>query len=192
MPDMISDLDRIVEHHRRLGRRVPELLQDGLSQSDLEPWESALPFALTREVERIYEWRNGTKAEQDDLLETLYFFPGFYLLSIEEAVQTYREREVSPQWREGWFPLFADGGGDFYIVPCGAKKTDASEIIGFIHGEPEQVVEYESLTAMIATLESCFAEGAFFVDDDDSLEIDDEKHREIAHTINPGISEWQN
>lgn len=191
MADMISDLDRIVEHLRRLGRRTPGLLLDGLSGPDLESWEAAFPFAFTRELDRIYQWRNGTKAEEGDLLEALHFFPGFYFLSIEEAVQTYRERERSPQWRKAWFPLFADGGGDFYVVPCLGEKTDASEIIGFIHGEPEQIVEYESLSAMIATFESCFAEGAFFVDDDDTMEIDDDKHRDIAHRFNPEVPEWQ-
>src|SRR6202011_2909454 len=108
-----------------------------------------LPFSLTRELESIYQWRNGTKAVEGDLLEDLYFFPGFYFLSIEEAVQTYYEREGSPQWRKAWFPLFADGAGDFYIVPCAKKKLNASRVIGFLHGEPEQKAEYESVTAMM-------------------------------------------
>ena len=191
MPEMTSTLDEIVAHLRRLGRHAPSLLQVPLTREEIQEWESRLPFALTRELATIYQWRNGTKAEESDLLESLYFFPGFYFLSIEEAVQTYQERGDSPQWREGWFPLFADGGGDFYIVPCAQQKVAASEVIGFIHGEPEQGAEYESVEAMIQTLEACFREGAFFVDDDDTMEIDDERHREIAHRFNPTIPEWQ-
>lgn len=44
---------------------------------------------------------------------------------------------------------------------------------------------------MIKTLEACFAEGAFFLDDRGVLDMDDEHHREIAHRFNPGIEEWQ-
>ena len=87
--------------------------------------------------------------------------------------------------------MFADGGGDFYPACCGSEKKETAEIIGFIHGEPQQPVEYESLAAMIKTIDACYAEGAFFVDEDNTLEIDDNLHREIAHRFNPEIPEWQ-
>src|SRR5262245_20942895 len=191
MPDMIANLDRIVAHLRRLERRAPDLLQPPLSLKEIQSTESKLPFSLTEELATIYQWRNGTKAESGELLEFLYFFPGFYFLSLEEAVRNYEETEDAPQWKKGWFPLFANGAGDFYVVPCKKKKTSASEIIGFLHGEPEQTAEYESLDAMIQTIEACFRQGAFFVDDDDTMEIDDDKHQEIAHRYNPTIPEWQ-
>jgi len=188
---MIVSLDHILAHHRHLGRVLPSLLQPGLAQTEITSWESKLPFSFTLEVEAIYRWRNGTKAATGDLLESLSFSPGFYFLSIDEAIQTYMERENSPQWRKGWFPIFADGAGDFYLVICDQNKLETTNVVGFIHGEPEQSVEYESLSAMIQTIEAGFAEGAFFLDDDNSLEIDDEKFRNIAQRFNPGVQEWQ-
>jgi hypothetical protein len=110
---------------------------------------------------------------------------------MDEAVQTLEEREDSEQWREGWFPVFANGAGDFYVVPCQEKKIDAAEVIGFLHGEPEQTAEYESLTAMTYAIEACFREKAFYLDEHDTMEIDDEKQREIARRFNPTIREWQ-
>lgn len=192
-PDDITNLmDRVVEHLRRLGRSVPDLLQRPLANDELQMWAARFPFPLTRELEVIYTWRNGTMASEDDFLEDIYLFPGFYLLSIEEAHLTFLERKDAPQWREGWFPLFADGAGDFYVVPCGGQKTDSSVVIGFLHGEPEQIVEYESIAAMVATLEAAFAEKAFYVDQNDgSMEIDDEKYSQIASRFNPRITEWR-
>lgn len=191
-PDDIPQLmDGVVAHLQRLGRSVPSLLQTPLSGAELQVWAAKFPFTLTREIEVIYSWRNGTRALEDDLLESLYLFPGFYLLSIEEAYQTYLERKDAPQWRKGWFPLFADGAGDFYILPCGRKKADSSVVIGLLHGEPEQIAEYESLTAMAATLEAAFARGAFYIDQDDSMEVDDDMYGRIAHKFNPGIPEWR-
>ena len=187
---MVLNLNQIVEQLRHLGRPTPELLHDGLSVTEIASWESNLPFSLTHELKSIYQWRNGTRVQEGDMVSGIYFFPGFYFLSIEEAVQTYKERAGAPQWRDGWFPVFADGGGDFYVVPCTRQEINTAEVIGFIHGEPEQVVEYESLAAMIQTLAASYAEGAFLLDDD-YLEIDDEKHRQIAHRFNPGVSEWQ-
>lgn len=190
IPLMIAALDRIVVRLAQSNRAVVQKLQPALSTSEIAARTALLPFALTRELEALYQWRNGTLVEEGDLLGQAYLFPGFYLLSLDEAVQTYGERKGSRQWRPNWFPVFADGGGDFYVVPCAPEKLDAAEVIGFIHGEPEQSVEYESLAAMIQTLDACYAQGAFFLDDDEP-EVDDDKHREIAHRFNPQVEEWQ-
>jgi hypothetical protein len=185
-------MDSIVTHLRRLGRKAPDLLQPPLSVHEFQTWVSRFPFSLTHELNAIYSWRNGTRADQGELLENLYLFPGFYLLSIEDAYRTYQERRDTPQWREEWFPLFADEAGDFYVVPCDKVPIDRAVVIGFLHGEPEQVPEYESLAAMAATLDAAFDEAAFYLDRDDTMEIDDDKYRRIARAFNPEIKEWQN
>jgi hypothetical protein len=186
----MTALDRIVAHLRRLERGAPDRLQRGLPKEELLSWRGRLSFALTRELEIIYQWRNGTRSDPGDTFESLYLFPGFYFLSIEEAVETYEREKINPEWLDGWFPLFASGGGDFYLVPCTQERVDAAAVIGWIHGEPDKIVEYESVTSMVATLEACFREGAFFLDDDDTMEIDDEQHRVIAARFNPTIPEW--
>jgi hypothetical protein len=191
MPDMIEHLDRILAHLRRLDRPSADLLQRALTPAEIEALAAELPFSLTEEVERLYQWRNGTKAEPGDTLDDLHFFPGFYFLSLEEAIESYAEKEDAEQWHKGWFPLFANGAGDFYVVPCKRKKVASTEVIGFLHGEPEQIAEYESLETMTETLEACFREGVFYVDEDETLEMDDDRHAEIAHRYNPRIEEWQ-
>ena len=192
MSEMTDALDRVVAHLRRLGRGAPDRLQKGLSREELAKWESQLPFALTRELEVIYQWHNGTKDQPGDLLETLYLFPGFYFVPIQEALQIYHAESVNPEWLETWFPVFANGGGDFYLIPCAREKLDATPVIGWIHGEPEKIEEYESLTAMARTLDECFARKAFYLNDEDMMDIDDDRHRVIANRFNPTIPEWQN
>jgi len=188
---MIEELDRIVQFLARQERVTPALLQPGLSTVDTRAWEARLPFLLPLELEQLYRWHDGTRVDEGVQLDSVYFFPGFYLLSLEEAVETFMERRDAPQWQEGWFPVFADGGGDFYLASCTNEKKETAEIIGFIHGEPQQPVEYESLTAMIKTIDACYAEGAFFIAEDNTLEIDDDLHREVARRLNPEIPEWR-
>jgi cell wall assembly regulator SMI1 len=191
MPDMIAKLDLILAHLRRLGRPSADLLQPPLTLAQIERLATRLPFALTTEVETLYQWHNGTRAQTGDDLDDLHFFPGFYFLSLEEALETYVEREDADQWRKGWLPIFANGAGDFYVVPCKRKKVSSTPIIGFLHGEPDQIAEYESLEAMIQTLEACFREGVFYVDDDDTLEMDDDRHAELAQRYNPTLEAWR-
>lgn len=187
---MIAALDRIAI--RLAHRAVARMLQPALTSSEIATRAAPLPFALTRELEALYQWRNGTLVNEGDLLGQAYLFPGFYLLSLDEAVQIYSERKGSRQWRPSYFPVFSDGGGDFFVVPCPPHTVEAAEVVGFIHGEPEQTAEYECLATMMLTIDACYAQGAYYLDHDGELEIDDDKHSEIAHHFNPHIEEWQN
>lgn len=54
----------------------------------------------------VQKWR--TAASDED--------PGFYLLSLQEAIASYKVFVSDARWRTGWFSVFADGGGDFYVV----------------------------------------------------------------------------
>lgn len=187
---MIAALDASVSQLAHASREVVDKLQPGLSLQEIATWEAKLPFALTRELEALYQWHDGTLVNEGDLLGQAYFFPGYYLLSLEEAVESHDERKDAWPWEKNWFPVFASGAGDFYVVPCSKEKLDTAVVIGVLHGEPEQVVEYQSLTAMMKTLEACHARGAFVLDDGE-LEVDDDKHRVIARHFNPEVEEWQ-
>ncbi|BBE22195.1 hypothetical protein MN0502_10780 [Arthrobacter sp. MN05-02] len=42
--------------------------------------------------------------------------PGSYLLSLEEALSDYDTFKNDARWSPSYFPVFADGGGDFYVL----------------------------------------------------------------------------
>ncbi len=189
---LLKALDECIAHLARLGQPVVSRLQPGLTDAEVAQIEATLPFRLTQELRAVYRWRNGIPVAEGDILGNLWFFPGFYLPPLQYARQTFEERKLAKQWRRGWFPLFEDGAGDFYIVPCPQKKTeDKAPVIGFIHGEPEQRVEYLDITTMVETIAACYAAGAFFVNSDGILDIDDDAQARIARRLNPGVAEWQ-
>ncbi len=184
-------LDQVVAHLTRLGRSVVSQLQPGLSAAEVARVEASLPFQLTEEVRAVYRWRNGIALDQNKVLGDQWFFPGFYLPSLEHARERFEGRKRAAQWRRGWYPLFEDGAGDFYIVPCKKKPLERAPVIGFIHGEPEQPIEYLDVTTMIETLADCYAQGAFFVNDAGILDVDDDAQERIARQHNPGVDVWE-
>jgi len=190
-PRLIRALDVILFQLTRLGRACVPVMQPGLRQTQIASAERALPFQLPGELRALYRWRNGTFTKEGDTIAALWFFPGFNFPPLKEAIQIYGERKDGPQWKKGWFPFFADFAGDFYIVACSPKGGHSARVIGFVHGEPEQAVEYLSVTTMLETLADCYEQGAFFVNDDGLLDIDDDLHRRIARQHNPGVAEWQ-
>jgi cell wall assembly regulator SMI1 len=190
-PRLVRALDEVASHLARLGSTAARLLRPGLSPPAIAQEESKLPFRLTEEIRAVYRWRDGVRAADGKVMADLWFFPGFYLPCLEDAVQEFRDRRFGAQWRKGWFPLFADGGGDFYNVPCTKQPMDSAPVIRFRHGEPDQSVEFLDVTTMIETLADSYSQGAFFLDPDGVLDLNDDAYARIARQHNPGVDAWQ-
>lgn len=92
------------------------------------------------------------------------------------------------RWAPTWFPLFADGGGDFIVIDL-QSEADAP-IRHFRIEETEQPIEYGSLLDMVNTLARGYDDGAIYLSDDGYLDIDDARFVAIAAELNPDVAWW--
>lgn len=182
-----SELQAIFEYLVRLRRPVARSLRLGLTGAEITEMMGDLPLTAPPELEAMYRWRDGTFVSEGLILDDLHFFPGFYWLSLKDAITTYRAFHGDRRWANSWFPVFANGGGDFYVVSCPPVPAHSGEVIGFILGETDHPVEYQSLATMLHTIRTCFAEGVFFVSAQGHLEADDLAHARIAKRFNPDL-----
>lgn len=187
--DLTASLDAIPKALRRLDRRVLlESLNDGfaagLVRSALAPAD--LPTSV--ELETLYGWKNGTSPVGVASIDDIHMFPGFYFLSLADALTNYQSFVGDPRWRTGWLPSFANGGEDFYVLDLGAPT--ANPVRYFRIEESEHPVEFSSVRAMMATLAAAFDRGVFFVDSNGYLEMDDLEFAGVAAEINPYIPWW--
>ena len=163
-------------------------LNPGISSQQIQELFEKIPLQPTQDLRALYTWRNGSEDSEGITLGELAFFPGFYLMSLEESVQTYLELRETDAWGKSWFPIFASGGGDFYAMNL------APEAQGQIHGvyvyEEEPQVEYRSLKSMLTTFKVCYEQGVIFRNEQGYLEMDYRKHAEIAHEMNPDVKMW--
>lgn len=191
MTDHVSaPLARIETGLRRLGRHtLVQSLQAGLPAEAVRASVGSVGLASPPELEFLYGWRDGTSTVGGVTLDDVHIFPGFYLLSIEDAIANYRAFETDSRWRSGWLPLFANGGGDFYILDL--SSTAASPIRHFRIEESEAPVEFDSLGAMVTTLAAAFERGVFFVDPSGYLEMDDLVFGELAARLNRDVGWWR-
>lgn len=175
---------------RRLDRQaLLRSLQVGLSVEVLRAALAVVDLAATPELESLYGWRNGTSTFGSATLDDIHFFPGFYLLSIEDAAANYRAFVNDARWKTGWFPIFANGGGDFYVLDLHAPTT--SPVRHFRIEKSEHPIEFSSLAALLKTLHRAFERGVFFVDPSGYLEMDDFGFAELAVELNPDVNWWQ-
>jgi hypothetical protein len=70
-----------------------------------------------------------------------------YLLSIEDALDAAKFlAEEASGWKKSWFPLFANGGGDYVVYETAAGKSKGA-LVAYWHDEEGRVVEHASLSA---------------------------------------------
>lgn len=174
----------------RLGREhLLRLLQNGLSVNVVRSKLDAVGLSSTPELETVYGWRNGTASDAPAILDDIQLLPGFYLLSLDDAVTNYRAFAVDDRWMLGWLPVFANGGGDFYIIDL--TPAGAGAVRRFWIDEAEHPVEFSSLGAMMTTLARGFERGIFYVDPQGYLEMDDVVFGRLAMEMNPDIAYWR-
>jgi cell wall assembly regulator SMI1 len=162
-------------------------LRPGLSDEAVNRLLGLAGLPANSEVVALYSWRDGTQTE-GFTLDDIQVFPGFYLLSLEDALANYRAFVTDSRWRQGWLPLFGNGGGDFYVVDLEGQPS--GRVRHFRIDEAEHPVEFDSLLGMFTTLAAAFVAGVFFVDHDGYLEMDDSAFTAVAAALNPEVPWW--
>lgn len=93
------------------------------------------------------------------------------------------------RWTVGWLPLFANGGGDFYVLDL--SQPSEGPVRHFRIEESEHPIEFGSVQALSATFAAAFDRGVFFIDPSGFLEMDDIVFAGAAAELNPNISWWR-
>jgi hypothetical protein len=188
--DLSAALATIEAALERFDRQVVlRALQPGLPHEDVEAALGAAGVDAIPELTTLYGWRDGTSTAGVAAVGDIHLFPGFYLLSVEDAIANYRAFMPNARWTAGWLPVFANGGGDFYVLDMSSSVS--SPVRHFRIEEIEHPFEFSSLGAMLATLAQAFERQVFFVDPSGYLEMDDLVFGELAAELNPDVDWWR-
>lgn len=189
---MQAYLDRILASLTLLNRPVVKFLRKGVERRSVAETLRGSGLAAPSEIMDLWHWRDGTAiAPGRTKLDDVHFFPGFYFYSLRDATKQYHAMRNDPRWNSNWFPIFANGGGDFYAVDLTKENLTHAPIIGFVLGEPSHPVEYESLENMCVTLALCYERGIIYTTPDGYLEMDDAAHATLARKLNPTVELWK-
>src|SRR5262245_11328324 len=103
METLKAALERILAWHKQHGRKVVDLLQPGLTAQSITA--GTTPLLLHDDVVHLYMWHNGTRISQKYVLNEFYFTPGYYLLSLEDALNAYSSLISNTNWKKDCFPV---------------------------------------------------------------------------------------
>jgi hypothetical protein len=188
MGNITQLLDEIEKCLQQLNHPCVDHLNPGITSLKIQELFEEIPLQPNQDLRALYIWRNGSEDSEGITLGELAFFPGFYLMSLEESIQTYLELRETDAWDKSWFPIFASGGGDFYAMNLAPEAQ--GQILGVYVYEEEAQVEYRSLKSMLTTFKVCYEQGIIFRNEQGYLDMDYRKHAEIAHKINPDVKIW--
>jgi hypothetical protein len=186
MNAMASDLEAIEKGLRQLGRATTvDALLPGLPVSKVRLALEDSGFRSSTPLETWFGWHNGTA---ESTIGVLQIFPGFYPLSLEEALHTSKTFRGLPGWISTWLPLLGDGGGFFYVEDQSGPGT--SPIRCYRYDQVDHPIEYNSLESMSASIAEGYREGAFFEHPLGYLATKTGIFDAIAARLNPGVAWW--
>lgn len=157
--------------------------------------EDSVLEQLPIEVKLLYRWRNGTKLTEDTSLGKLWLFNFGVFLPIEQALTYYKEGINNlTKWDEGMFPLFASGGGEFYLIDCNKSSVNYGMIFHHSIGNIDFdiiITMYDSLNTFVNTIYQCYKEKAYYFSNIGGIEFDVEKEKLISSALNPNSEYWK-
>lgn len=162
-----------------------ETLQPGIDEHAVRDAVSKAGLSSISEIELLYGWHDGVDPNSQVMLDDIQMFPGFHMLSMDEAIETYSALKSDARWKRGWFPVFADGGGDFYVVDL--RGTQLGSVRLFWSDELDHPIEFNALSDMMRTLAQGFTRGVFYIDSRGYLEMNDEIFDRLVKEMNPDI-----
>lgn len=171
-------------------RSVVKSLLGGLSPEYISRSLRSANLYDTPDIIDLYSLCGGTRVLEGDFLDDLHFFPGFYLLKFEEALNYHNSFSSDLRWEKNWFPIFANGGGDFFIVELSGNQNKFP-VRGFMLGCNDSEVEFLSIRHMLQTISECYENGAYLVSENNYLDIIDIEEARIANKINPNLIRWE-
>lgn len=138
----------------------------------------------------IYKNVSGTHYEIEDQ-KYMDFLPGFLLIHIDEYTkQKDNLSKIIGKGGSSFFPILVNYSSDYYAIKASATGDDLG-IFMINHDESEQILVYKSAKYFLETICANYTEKVYDLDDDDYLNMDFDKEYEIARSINPGISFWE-
>lgn len=127
---------------------------------------------------------------REAILGLVYLLPGYFLLSLEDALATYDELSHRDDWPLGAVPILADGGGYFFLVQTDLSPASSGQVIWYMYDESESPVAYESVTDLLVTIAAGYEQDVFVLDKDRYLEMDSHRFWDLAATLNPSADVW--
>lgn len=173
------------------------ILQKGLSRKTIDDCIQDLKVNFLPEMYELYSWRNGVREEDLDgkTLGEFWLFPMGFFPPIDFAIEDYRVG-MDIGWSSNYFPLFASGGGDYYLIDCDKQSMTYKMVL---YDSPSNidfegiVSKFDSLNSLLEAITECYKRKVYYYDfnKDRNLFVNRALEKEIFMRHNPKSDYWK-
>ncbi|WP_416979045.1 hypothetical protein [Streptomyces sp. T028] len=161
-----EELESLVDRLAEMARPVVPWLVPGVEAGQVEAAVGPFP---PDEVVSWFGWCNGVEFHDGQTQDEINVIPGYAPVSLREALGIRRSYGADPVLGEHWVPVLAGPSGDLYAAVW--RPGQPARVAGVLIGESTNI-EFASLEQMVRVFNECYRRGAFYVDDQQYLEMD--------------------
>ncbi|WP_152514365.1 SMI1/KNR4 family protein [Nocardiopsis valliformis] len=172
-----SEIEVLMGKLSLLGRPVVGQLVPGSNQSRVSEF---LGSDVPDDVKTWFAWCDGVDCRAGQSQDDINIIPGYYPLSLVEAMEVKSDHEGDPVLDGSWIPLLGGGGGDMYAALWSPGQDPV--VAGSLVGEMTEI-EFSSLGQAVRFFNECYEAGAFGVNEQGQLYIDPASYDELYETL---------
>ena len=140
-----------------------ECLQPGVTDDQLNAFESQFELTLPTAFRELYRWRNGqVDSNYDSLQMNLMFSPLDDVASTKAMLDGMigYDFDLPEWWRRGWVPFLSNGGGSYLCVDTAAEDGgQVGQLVAFWKADEDRDVEYPSIEEWLIDLVDAMESG---------------------------------
>ncbi len=136
----------------------------------------------------IYSQVNGTDGQIQDQ-KFMDLVPGYRILQLSELSERRDRIYAMAPWvkSEDIIPVLANYSDDYL---CLRMAETSGDLVDFTHDMDEIQMMYDSSESFLHSVKECYEKGAYFLDEDQYLECDDDAEAVVGKKYNPNAEFW--
>src|SRR3954452_20046320 len=103
-PNIEALVDRIFDHLKQRDALIATRRRAGLDRAYVDEAVRSVGLKAPADLLDLYSYCDGTATSEKDVLGRIQIFPGFYWMSLEDALSSYRGVSRSEKWNSAWLP----------------------------------------------------------------------------------------
>lgn len=188
---LFKEIDKILsEKNNSLYKKMNK----GHTRDEIIAKMNSIDISIPEDLIELYSWHNGIKIK-DEALGELWLFPLAIFFCLEDAIKFYNDiNNTNKYWKPKMFPVFGDGGGDFYLIDLDEHSQNYGQYFYYCLSDPffDGIISiFDTTESALKTIYECYKQYVLFKEKAlENLTFNDKKYFEIGEKINPKSDFW--
>jgi len=188
---LFNEIDKILfEKNNSLYKK----LNKGHTRDEIIAKMNSIDISVPEDLIELYSWHNGIKVK-DEALGGLWLFPLAIFFCMEDSIKFYNNiNNTNEYWKPKMFPVFGDGGGDFYLIDLDVHSQNYGQYFYYCLSDPffDGIISiFDTTESALKTIYECYKRDVLVKEENsDILNFNNKEYFKTGKKINPRSTFW--